>query len=161
MRMWLVTLSLTLDECLKNIKSSPRQGPFNIPRRGAECMEERHGSKTTLCAVRKAFRKLGKLLARVHNKQLILYRHATAGYMAFVVTWLFSSLAKVPPLMQDLQRLSSDDHVIQWICLHKNNVSSDTKKWKPQEARSMILGCVPLTTSVYIGLRYPLLMWNA
>lgn len=106
----------------------------------------------------KAFTNLKNFGSRA-EKQRILYRHVTAGHTAFVVTWLFSSLAKVSQLRQDLQRLSSDDHVIQWICLRKNNVSSDTRKRRLQEARSMILGCVPLTTST--GLRYPLLMWNA
>lgn len=94
-------------------------------------------------------------------EQLIYDRHVTAGYEAFVVTRLFSSLAKGPQLRQGVQRLSSDDDVGQWICLRKKNQRflGHTKKWRPQEARSMILGCVPLTTSV--GLREPLLMWNA
>lgn len=146
-------LSLIVDECLKNFQS------FSHDEYSVSHTEVLSGrvtqSQNNGLPIEK---RLSETWADVRTVQaLMLYCPVTAGYTVFVVTLLFSSL--VIQLRKDLQHLSSDDHVIQWICLSKNNVSSDEKTLELQEARGMILGSVPLTTS--LGLCYPLLMWNA
>ena len=95
------------DNHLRNLKSASNQVCW---------VEELHGYKTMFCPLRSDFHKLFKGLGSCACEQLI-NRHVRAGYAAFVVTWPFSSSTKVSQLRQDLQPLSSDDHVIQWICL--------------------------------------------
>lgn len=95
-----------------------------------------------------AFESTRKSLARVHT-QLILYSQyrlgGIRGICCYVTVFIISKNLRAQGRFAGL---SSDYHVIQWICLRRNNVSSDTGEGRLQEARSMILGCVPLTTSV-------------
>lgn len=95
MNLW---LSPTVDEPLENV-SSIRTIQYST-HSGAEW---RRDTKT-----KREEKELPQNFGPCAFKQVMSYRHATAGYVAFVVVWLFSSLAKVSGLGQDLQHLSSD-----------------------------------------------------
>lgn len=145
------------DDRLKNLKSSSNED-HSISYTEALSGEVTQ-TKQGFVLREEAFANFEKALAHVHRTDIRASCHS-----GIRVICCYTTVSIISKSVTAQAEICSTFH--QMIMLFSGFVSAKImfpltqrkKKIELRETRSMILGCVPLTTSV--GLRYPLLMWN-